>query len=90
MANGGNVLPPLGSWFQVYCMSVWVLEIPTPEAVYAKDAQDLWPITVGWFCHSFLQDPRTHSTSLLKGLAGFFMYPELDARQKYQQGILKR
>lgn len=28
--------------------------------------------------------------SFLKGLAGFLMYLELDAREKYQQGILKR
>lgn len=71
-------------------MSVWVLEIPTPEAVYAKDAQGLWPITMGWFFHSFLQDPRTHSISLLKGFAVFFMYPELDAKEKYQHSVLKR
>lgn len=36
------------------------------------------------------EDPRTHSMSLLKGLVFFFfMYPELDTREKYWQDILK-
>lgn len=63
-------------------MSFWVPEIPTPEIVNAKDAQGLWASHSGVVLPFIPIRPQNSLHKSFKRACKFFMYPELDAREK--------
>lgn len=42
----------------------WVLEVPSPDIVCAKDAWSLWSVTMELFCHSFPVRLMTASSTI--------------------------